>query len=237
MLPTLAPSLAQLRLIPFILYRADRELYVHLSRIEPFFALAATITLYAHEIQEYGEIARLYDFLLARGAIYAIYLFVVIILSRKKELMDIPDDDPDMLQFTLGKLPQPLDWDVLIQDTIALYRHCAPQSLPYRAWQKVSPSSVLKTTRGINEKLVTSEEGRKANSLQEGEILFSRQVAELRRDAFRKHIKTVAWNNRRAIGGIGLTFVVGLLSVWLQRQPTIAPSLIGWLRRRFDFLW
>ena len=76
MLPSLAPALAQLRLLPSILNKVDPDLCTHLSQTQPFFALAATLTLYAHDIQEYGDIARLFDILIAREAVFSVYLFV-----------------------------------------------------------------------------------------------------------------------------------------------------------------
>lgn len=76
MLPTMSGTEAHLQLLPSILYVADRTLYHHLSQTQPFFALAATLTLYAHDIEEYGDIARLFDFLLANEAAMPVYLFV-----------------------------------------------------------------------------------------------------------------------------------------------------------------
>jgi hypothetical protein len=82
MLPSLAPALSHLHLLPSILHAADPSLCRHLSSTQPFFALAATLTLYAHDIQEYGDIARLFDVLLAREASYSIYLFARVRRSR-----------------------------------------------------------------------------------------------------------------------------------------------------------
>lgn len=81
MLPTLAGAEAHLHLLPAILYVADSELHKHLLGATfptPFFALAPTLTLYAHDIEEYGDIARLFDFLLASEAVVPIYLFAVV---------------------------------------------------------------------------------------------------------------------------------------------------------------
>nr|POE94487.1 tbc1 domain family member 20 [Quercus suber] len=78
MLPTMSETESHLRLLPSILSVADRELCEHLSQTRPFFALAATLTLYAHEIEDYGQIARLFDFLLASEAVVPIYLFVAV---------------------------------------------------------------------------------------------------------------------------------------------------------------
>lgn len=78
MLPTMSGTEPHLQLLPSILYAADRALYHHLSQTQPFFALAATLTLYAHDIEGYGDIARLFDFLLASEAAIPVYLFVTV---------------------------------------------------------------------------------------------------------------------------------------------------------------
>ena len=78
MLPTMSGTEPHLRLLPTILYAADPGLAAHLSQTQPFFALPATLTLYAHQIEEYGVISRLFDFLLASEAAMSIYLFAVV---------------------------------------------------------------------------------------------------------------------------------------------------------------
>ena len=79
MLPTMSGALSHLQLLPAILHAADAEIFQHLSQTAPFyFALPATLTLYAHDIQEYGDIARLFDFLLASEAVVSIYLYAVV---------------------------------------------------------------------------------------------------------------------------------------------------------------
>lgn len=75
MLPTMSPALDHLQLLYPLLQAADPKLCAHLSRTQPFFALAATLTLYAHDITEYGDIARLFDAILARDPVFPLYLF------------------------------------------------------------------------------------------------------------------------------------------------------------------
>lgn len=75
MLPTLSGAVAQLQLLPNILRAVDPILERHVSATQPFFALASTLTLYAHDIEDYGDIARLFDFLLATEAAMSLYLF------------------------------------------------------------------------------------------------------------------------------------------------------------------
>ena len=208
MLPSLSPSLAHLRLLPAILYSVDAKLCRHLSQVQPFFALAATLTLYAHDIEDYGDIARLFDFLLAHEAVVSIYLFAVIILSRKDELFDIPADEPEMLHFVLSKLPKPLDLDSIILQTIDLFTSHPPKQLPFRVWSSVSSYSVLKTTTNSV----------KQQTLDDGENLFSKQARSLRREEMRNHAMTLLWKNRRPAGSVGLAILVGVISFWLRKR-------------------
>jgi len=78
MLPSLDPAIAHLELLPPIINAVDVELYQHLPKIQPSFALAATLTLFAHVVQEYGDIARLFDFFLAQDTVIPVYLFAVV---------------------------------------------------------------------------------------------------------------------------------------------------------------
>ena len=215
MLPSLSPSLEHLQILPAILYCINPKLCSHLSQTRPFFALASTLTLYAHDIQEYSDIARLFDFLLAHEASVSIYLFAVIILSREKELFAIEPDDPEMLHFTLSKLPRPLDLEFLISWTLAIFRSHPPETLPFRAWKNISTSSVLKTTR------VAKQAGNGTpvhQSLADGERFFYRQAAELRRAEIQKRLKQNLWRYRRPLGGVSIAIMIGVFSVWLQRQ-------------------
>ncbi|KAI9931790.1 hypothetical protein AWENTII_001560 [Aspergillus wentii] len=208
MLPSLTPALKHLQLIPAIIERADPGLRQHLSGIKPFFALAATLTLYAHEIQEYSDIARLFDFLLAREPVVSIYLFAAIILFRKKELLAISVDEPEMLHFTLSKLPFPLDLDGLISRAVQLFDDHPPESLPFRAWRKVPRQSVLKDSRDIFQ-IRTSEEAVK---------LFEQQTRRLQYEEQKKKALGFMWKHRRTIGSVAVTVFVGAVSIWLRKK-------------------
>ncbi|KAB8232229.1 hypothetical protein ETB97_001175 [Aspergillus alliaceus] len=208
MLPSLAPTVKHLQLIPAIMEKADPVLRRHLADIKPFFALAATLTLYAHDIQEYSDIARLFDFLLAREPVVSIYLFVAIVLSRKKELLEIPEDEPEMLHFTLSKLPCPLDLEGLISSTVQLFNDYPPESLPFGAWRKLPLASVLKSTRDIFGKQNT----------QEAIDLFDRQVRQLRYEERKEKVVGFLWQHKRTIGTVAVTILVGAISVWMRKK-------------------
>jgi hypothetical protein len=208
MLPTLTPALAQLRLIPAILHVVDPKLCVHLSLTQPFFALSGTLTMYAHDIQEYGEIARLFDVLLAREAVFSVYMFAQIVLQRSDELFETPADEPEMLHSILSKLPRPLDIETLISNTVDLFKKHPPEKL--RTWRSISSSSVLKTARWQDQTM--------NQSLEDGRMYFNKQVKELQWAEQREKALKVVWKYRKPASAIGFAVLIGVLSFWLRRS-------------------
>ncbi|KAI1498640.1 rab-GTPase-TBC domain-containing protein [Biscogniauxia marginata] len=205
MLPNLAPAIAQLRLIPDILRAADPALWRHLSRVEPYFALADTLTMFAHNVPRYGDISRLFDALLAREQVFGLYAFAAIVLSRRPELFALdPVDDADMLHFTLSKLPAELDLEAVISDAARLLADHPPESLP--SWRRVSRASVLRTDRG-------GAAACRSQTLDDGHAFFDRQLSELRWAERRDALLRVAWSNRAVI----LAVLVGVGAVYLRR--------------------
>lgn len=208
MLPSLSPAVKHLHLIPAIIETTDPELRRHLGHIQPFFALAATLTLYAHDIQEYSNIARLFDFLLAREPVVAIYLFAAMILSRKKELLEIPEDEPEMLHFTLSKLPCPLDLDGHILHATQLFEAHPPESLPLGAWKHIPWCSVLKTSRDPHQKY----------NVEDAVYFFGKQSRQVRNEERRKQALDFLWNHRRSMGSVALAILVGAASFYIRKK-------------------
>ncbi|KAI0431666.1 rab-GTPase-TBC domain-containing protein [Xylaria sp. FL1042] len=214
MLPTLAPAIVQLRLIPDLLQAVDGDLYQHLSRNEPYFALSDTLTMFAHNVQRYSDIARLFDALLAREQVFSLYVFTQIVLRRRAELLE--HEEPDMLHFALSKLPSDLDLDAVIAEAAALFAAHPPESL--RAWRAISGASVLKTTRDV--------EALGRQSLRDGRALFERQVRELRWAERRQKAAQVAWANRTLL----FTILVGVGAIYLRKTP-VWTGLLAWTAR------
>ncbi len=223
MLPTFGQAMTQLHLIPAILYAEDPKLWDHLSLTQPFFALSGTLTMYAHDIQEYGEIARLFDVLLAREAVFSVYLFAQIVLQRSDELFETPNDEPEILHSILSKLPKPLDIETLIANAVQLFKRHPPESL--RMWRSISNSSVLKTARWPDQII--------HQTLEDGEMYFKKQTKELQWIARRQKILKVAWRYRRPAGTIGLAVLVGVLS-FLLRKLSGPSGICGALWRQWS---
>lgn len=208
MLATLSPATKHLQLIPHILRSVDAELAAHLGDTPPYFALSAVLTLYAHDMQEYTDIVRLYDFVLAHEPVMSLYLFTALIVHRREELLEIPRDEPDMLLFKLSKLPQPLDLQALIDTCLQIFGSCPPEQLPGKAWHSISSYSVLKTSREIGD----------TQSLDHARTLFAKQSRQLVREEQMVKVMKLVQKNRRPIVSFGVTLLVGVLSYYLRRS-------------------
>ncbi|KAL3478771.1 rab-GTPase-TBC domain-containing protein [Aspergillus californicus] len=220
MLPSLSPAVKHLQLLPAIIKTVDDKLYYRLSGIQPFFALSATLTLYAHDIQEYSDIARLFDFFLAREPAVSIYLFAAIVMSRRKELLEIPLDEPEMLHFTLSKLPSPLDLEGLISQAVQLFHDYPPESLPLRVWRRISWCSVLKTSRDISRK----------QSMGSAVELFHQQARQLHSEERNKKVLRFLWHHRRTIGSVAVAIFIGAMSIWVRKRG-LDSSILSYLDR------
>lgn len=216
MLPSLDPAIRHLELLPVILRTADPVLYNHLPKIQPNYALGATITLFAHVIDAYGDITRLFDFFLASDSAVPIYFFASLVLSRREELLELDSEEDEAIFYVmLGKLPQPFDLEAHITQAVKLYERMPPQSLRW-AWWKVSSSSVLKATKNPYD--VSNA------SLDQGQTLFNRQErgvrivqAYQRAKLASRRFKMQAWRYRRP-GAYVLAVTVGLYALWLGRS-------------------
>lgn len=209
MLPSLGPTTAQLRLLPDLLAKADPKLRQHLAGIEPFYALAGILTMYSHNIEGYRDIARLFDVLLAREPAFSIYLFAQIILDRRDEFFEF--DEPDMLHVILGKVPAKMNLDEVIVKSSKLFQQYPPETLPY--WNQISSSSALKTA--------TDVEACSKQTLDEAEVYFQKQAKELQWVEFQDKVKWTLWTYRKPAKAIGAAVAVGVVAIYLRRNPTL----------------
>ncbi|KAL5113982.1 GTPase-activating protein gyp8 [Pleosporales sp. CAS-2024a] len=227
MLSTLDPAISQLQLLRPIIRAADPDLYHHLAGSQPSFALADTITMFAHNIQDYKDITRLFDFFLAHDAVMPIYLFAAVLLSRRDEFLEIDQEDEDILYAMLGKLPQPFHVEFHIARTVELYERLSPASLGSWEWWKISPSSVLKSSSSIPQL--------HRLTLQDGERLFAQHEKDIRRQQALKRVgKNILFVRKRLwvyrkYGYLGLAVIVGAFAMWLgrRRRVTVHYALLG----------
>lgn len=219
MLPNLSPTTAQLRLLPEIIQKAAPQLWRQLAVLEPFYALPGTLTMFAHNIESFHDIARLFDVLLARDPAFSLYLFAQMVIDRQDEIFEI--DDADVLHVVLGKVPPALDLDKLITDSTELYRKYSPEKL--RSWRNISSASALKTAKDL-----TRCENQ---SLDDGQRFFEQQARELRWADTRDRMRSTLWSYSRPAGAMGAAVAVVLLAYYVRRNPTSLSSVLNILSR------
>ncbi|ATY60290.1 GTPase-activating gyp10 [Cordyceps militaris] len=202
MLPNLGPTTSQLRLLPDILSRADPTLRRHVATVEPFYALAGTLTMYAHNIEAYRDIARLFDVLLAREPVFSIYLFAQIVVDRRDEILAI--DEPDLLQVILARVPARMDLDGLVARAALLFAAHPPETLP--AWRRIARASALKTARDPRQAA--------RQTLRDGAAWFDTQAKELQWLDLRNSLLSVAWAYRRPAKTVAMAVAVGLVAFY-----------------------
>ncbi|KAK4211690.1 GTPase-activating protein gyp10 [Rhypophila decipiens] len=214
MLPTLSAATTQLRLIPDILHASDPALWRHLSTVQPFFALSGTLTMYAHDITTLGEITRLFDVLLAREPVFSVYMFAAIVRSRRQELFDTPEDEPEILHSILSKLPKPLDLEAIIHSARQLFDSYPPETLP--SWKNISRASVLKTARDVD--------ACRRQTMHDGEEFFKRHSREIKLFEMRDMVRDRLWHYKRPAGAVGLAVLFGIVAYLLRARPA---SILG----------
>lgn len=240
MLSSLDPAIAQLELLRPLLREADPTLYEHLPNNSATFALAGTITMFAHNIQEYKDITRLFDFFLARDAVMPLYFFAAVVLSRREELLEVDKEDEDILHVMLSKLPEPFDIEFHIARSVELYERLPPGSLNSWEWWRISSSSVLKTSATLVDiQHLTTQDGERLFAQQEKEVHRQQAQKRILQRATRsfKHAKQRLWYYRR-YGTVGFAVAVGIYAIWLGKNGTIDSTkyplfgLLGGLMRR-----
>ena len=235
MLSSLEPAIAQLELLRPLLRRADPTLYEHLPKSSATFALAGTITMFAHNIQDYKDITRLFDFFLARHAVMPLYFFAAVVLSRRYELLEIEREDEDILHVMLSKLPEPFDLEFHIARSIELYEQLPPGSLGSWEWWRISSSSVLKTSDTLADlQRLTLEDGERYFAQQEKEIRRQHYWKKMLQGANRsfRHIQLRWWYYRR-YGAVGLAVAIGAYAFWIGRNGGLDSNrypMFGYLR-------
>lgn len=159
-------------------------------------------------------------------------------MSRKEQLMEIESDEPDMLHATLSKLPKPLDLDALIKQAVDLFRQYPPEKLPGHAWWKISSSSVLKTTRDLDQLLNQTE--------LDGMRFYQKEATELRRrEALvrtQKQLRLLAYRYRRPATWTSAAVAIALIALYfggsgIPNSPVSFVPIFGSLQQRLLSFW
>lgn len=125
-----------------------------------------------------------------------------------------------MLHSILSKLPKPLDLEGLISRANLLLDTYPPESLS--TWSKISPKSVLKTSR------ISPTSSGKSYTLAQAEGLFHAQCKELEWAKKKEEIFKRLAKHKGPTTAFALTIVVGLSAVglgWYMRKSGVNLDL------------
>lgn len=114
-----------------IIFSVDRELYnfMRKSQVGVHFALSWLLTWFAHVIDDYKSIVRLYDLFVASHPLMPVYLTASVVLYRGNEIMSTECDMP-YVHGLLSKMPKNLPLEALISDAQDLFVQYPPSKLP-----------------------------------------------------------------------------------------------------------
>ncbi|KAF8950183.1 hypothetical protein BGZ52_003411 [Haplosporangium bisporale] len=146
MLDNLEPVLNQLSLMTALLKLEDPEVQAFLDKSEtlPFFPLSWVITWCAHDLNDFGKVARLFDFLLCFNPLMSIYLTTAVVMARREELLEVECDNA-MVHTFLTKFPKNIDLELVISHAHQLYITYPPETLQNRAESWLDESSCVNT--------------------------------------------------------------------------------------------
>lgn len=214
MLPTLEPALQHLELIPAILHDCDHQLYRIIARCDNNYSLPAMITMYAHDIEEYRDVVRLFDFLLAQSPVMSMYLYAAIMVSRKEDIFGHIPSGADVMRCELQRLSQNFEEDA-IGKAMVLYNSHPPETLSHSAWKKVPRASSLKTHQHPSYPRAMED----ALSYLEVQIWKSQQAL------FFKQARMALRRQRKPAAYIFIAVLVGVASYWMMKNDARGDPL------------
>jgi hypothetical protein len=171
--------------------------------------------MYAHNIEGYRDIARLFDVFLARGPVFSIYIYAQIVLHRREEILEI--DDSDILQVVLSKVPSNLDLEDVIPLAAKLFDRHPPSTLPW--WKRISSASALKTAEKVEFSVKQTNE--------QGHEFFLRQSKEINWVETQQRVLKTLWTYRRPARAMGMAVAVGMLAFYLRRNPVVINHILS----------
>uniref|UniRef100_K3WBN5 Rab-GAP TBC domain-containing protein n=1 Tax=Globisporangium ultimum (strain ATCC 200006 / CBS 805.95 / DAOM BR144) TaxID=431595 RepID=K3WBN5_GLOUD len=108
----------------------DSALFAYMcqSGVEPFFALPWMITWFAHQLQRFEDVTRLYDVFLVSHPLFCLYVSAALILEARVRILKC-DCDFGTMHSLLSKLPQTMDVEKVIARATMLIHTISPAQL------------------------------------------------------------------------------------------------------------
>ncbi|RUP49166.1 hypothetical protein BC936DRAFT_143138 [Jimgerdemannia flammicorona] len=140
------PILRQLTLINTLLKLEDPPVFDFIDEVGvlPYYCLSWILTWCSHDITDFAKVARLFDFFIASNPLMPVYFATAVVLSRRKELLEMEPDNALVHHF-LSKFPQDVDVDILVVHAIELEIKFSPEELQRKAGAGLDETSTVNT--------------------------------------------------------------------------------------------
>ncbi|CAI5712525.1 unnamed protein product [Hyaloperonospora brassicae] len=135
----LEPVMSMTRLLFPLLHAADELLFQHLheSGVEPYFALPWMITWFAHQLQHFGDVARLFDVFLVTHPLFSLYVSAAVCLESREAILRCECDFGTM-HGMLSNLPRSMDIEKVIARALVLLHQLPPKQLQQQSEVKAA---------------------------------------------------------------------------------------------------
>ncbi|KAJ1761799.1 GTPase-activating protein gyp8 [Coemansia sp. RSA 1752] len=86
-------------------------------QVPPFFAISWVLTWFAHDVDDFASICRIYDFLIVSPPMQVVYVAAALVKHSEREVLAM-ERDFAMVHTGLTKLPQQTkEWDSVLEDS------------------------------------------------------------------------------------------------------------------------
>lgn len=122
-----------LQLLFPLIQTQDPKLYDFLieSHVEPYVALPWMITWFAHHMDDFAQVTRLYDAFLSSHPLFSLYCSAALILHHSNRIMT-SDCDFGTIHNLLASLPKDMDIERVLRTGQILFHHAPPDQLVKR---------------------------------------------------------------------------------------------------------
>lgn len=129
-----------LDLILPLLSLCDHEMHLFLTNanVTAFFALSWILTWFAHNITQFEDIARIYDYFLSSHPIKPLYMTVTLMLHCREDLLSITDVDQAGIHKFFQEFQWNIDFNVIIDKCEQIFCSHPPHQLYQLSMEKLS---------------------------------------------------------------------------------------------------
>lgn len=116
MTETFAPLSSILRLLPVIIEHFDPQLqqFISMCEVEAFYAMPWVLTWFAHDLQDLGEVARIFDVMICSHPLFVLYVAAALVLHNSSEVLSMERDFALVHSFLASAPKRNVPWDKVL---------------------------------------------------------------------------------------------------------------------------